>query len=108
MFLRGDYQALTISGPYASNVVGFARTFEGQTVVAVAPRLITGVIGFESGLPLGSVWGDTELDLGEFAAKSLRNVFTGEIVNAEPSGRMKIAALFQSFPVALLSTGEAS
>jgi len=29
-------------------------------------------------------------------------------LNAEPSGRMKIAALFQSFPVALLSTGEAS
>ena len=108
VFLRGDYRALTIGGTFASNVVGFARTFDGQTVVAVAPRLITGVIGFESGLPLGSVWGDTELDLGEFAAKSLRNVFTGELLNADPSGRMKIAELFQSFPVALLSTGEAS
>jgi (1->4)-alpha-D-glucan 1-alpha-D-glucosylmutase len=103
VFLRGDYQALTIGGTYASNVVSFARTFDGQTVVAVAPRLITGVIGFESGLPLGSVWADTELDLGEFAGKSLRNVFTGEIVKSA-----KIAELFKSFPVALLTTGEAA
>ncbi len=104
VFLRGDYQPLAASGTFAANLVAFARTLEGTAVIAVAPRLITGITGFENGLPLSAAWGDTELELGKLSALPLRNVFTGQQVN----GRLKVQELFSSFPVAILSSGESA
>jgi maltooligosyltrehalose synthase len=86
--------------------VAFARTFEGDAVIAVAPRLVAGLTGFTNGLPLGSVWHDTELDLGELASHSFRNVFTGQTVSTRPDGRVPMEELFSAFPVALLAKGE--
>ncbi len=108
LFLRGTYEPLTASGLGASNIVAFTRRFEQDVAVAVAPRLITGMTGFESGLPLGPVWGDTELELGNLESKSLRNVFTGQSVQIPESGRIRMEELFKSFPVALLASGESA
>jgi (1->4)-alpha-D-glucan 1-alpha-D-glucosylmutase len=106
LFLHGDYTALATSGSGAANIVAFARKLEGDAVVAVAPRLFTSLTGFETGLPLGPVWGDTELDLGDLASHPFRNVFTGQLVKAGPNGRLRIDDLFSEFPVALLASGE--
>jgi (1->4)-alpha-D-glucan 1-alpha-D-glucosylmutase len=103
LFLHGDYLPLQASGPAAANVVAFARRFEGEAVVAVAPRLITGITGFESGLPLGSEWGETELELGELAARPFHNIFTGEPLRVGADGRARMEELFAAFPVALLT-----
>jgi (1->4)-alpha-D-glucan 1-alpha-D-glucosylmutase len=103
LFLRGQYLPLGAAGRSASNVVAFARQFENDMVVAVAPRLVTGVTGFEQGLPLGRAWGDTHLDLGEFAARSFDNVFTGQKVSGQ-DGRVPLEKLFGEFPVALLTS----
>ncbi len=105
LFLEGGYHPLTVQGSMATNVVAFARRLEDSVAVAVAPRLITGVTGFESGLPLGAVWGDTELDLGSFTTDTMRNLFTGQAVKAHSGNRIWISELFSSFPVALLSNG---
>jgi len=102
VFLRGSYQPLVTSGTFASNIVAFARRFQDSAVIAVAPRLITGITGFDSGLPVGATWGDTELDLGELSSLPLRNVFTGQ----QCRGCIRIQELFNTFPVALLSSGE--
>jgi maltooligosyltrehalose synthase len=61
------------------------------------------VTGFEQGLPLGRAWGDTHLDLGEFAARSFDNVFTGQKVSGQ-DGRVPLEKLFGEFPVALLTS----
>lgn len=106
LFLRGDYQPLTISGPKASNIVAFARTLEGNAVIAVAPRLVTGVTGFEGGLPIGEVWSDTELEIGGWASQPLHNIFTGQEVQPRLGGRVRIQDLFNAFPVALLAGGD--
>jgi len=106
LFLQGDYHPLITSGTYASNVVAFARRFEGHAVVAVAPRLITSLTGFESSLPIGSVWGDAELELGDLALHSLHNVYTGQAIKPGAEGRLRLDELFSSFPVALLASGE--
>ena len=105
LFLRGQYLPLGASGSAASNVVAFGRAFEGDVAIAVAPRLITGVTGFEQGLPLGSAWGDTQLDLGEWASRSFHNAFTGQVVSAH-GGRAPLQELFAKFPVALLTSFE--
>jgi maltooligosyltrehalose synthase len=86
--------------------VAFARKFDGRAAVAIAPRLVTGLTGFDDGLPLGAVWGETELDLGELATQPFRNVFTGQTVTVRPDGRIRIEELFAAFPVALLANGE--
>jgi len=105
LFLRGQYLALGASGSAASNVVAFGRRFEDDVAIAVAPRLITGVAGFERGLPLGSAWGDTRLDLGELASRSFQNVFNGQNVQAQ-DGWVPLQELFAKFPVALLTSFE--
>jgi (1->4)-alpha-D-glucan 1-alpha-D-glucosylmutase len=106
LFLRGGYLPLGASGSASSNVVSFARKSEGDIAIAVAPRLITGVTGFEQGLPLGIAWGDTQLELGELGSEGLHNVFTGQTVRAQ-DGRVPLEELFGRFPVALLTNFEA-
>jgi (1->4)-alpha-D-glucan 1-alpha-D-glucosylmutase len=106
LFLHGDYVPLTASGLFSSNIVAFARRLEGATVIAVTPRLTVCMTGFESGLPLGAAWHNTELDLSEWATQPFRNVVTGQKVMAAPGGRVPIAELFAGFPVALLASGE--
>ena len=44
LFLEGQYVPLTATGPAAANIVAFARTLQGKVVVAVTPRLVTGVV----------------------------------------------------------------
>ncbi len=109
VFLKGDYQPLAVSGSNASNIVAFARVFEGRAVIAVAPRLITGLAGFDGdALPLASGWSDTQLDLAAFATMPFRNVFTGQNLQPSSEGQLRLAELFDIFPVALLSSGEPS
>lgn len=102
LFLRGEYHPLETSGSAAGHLVAFARSLGSDVVVAVAPRLITSLTGFDQGLPLGSVWGDTEVDLSEFQSHPFQNEYTGQTVSVGPTGRVSVAKLFDSFPVALL------
>jgi (1->4)-alpha-D-glucan 1-alpha-D-glucosylmutase len=105
LFLRGQYIPLRATGSAASSLVAFAREFEDDLAVAVAPRLITGLTGFEQGLPLGSVWGDTQLNLSQLKSPAFRNAFTGQKVKAQ-DGHVALAELFAKFPVALLTSFE--
>ncbi len=108
LFLQGDYRPLATSGRFANNIVTFARSFQGATVIAVAPRLVTGVTGFDTGLPLGAAWHDTVLELGDFASRSFRNIFTAQPVKASLNGRIRLEELFNTFPVALLASGDSA
>jgi (1->4)-alpha-D-glucan 1-alpha-D-glucosylmutase len=105
LFLRGRYLPLVASGQAGAQVVAFGRTFENDAAIAVAPRLIASLTGFEQGLPLGRAWGDTQLDLGELGARSFRNVVTGQKVSVQ-EGRVRLAELLDRFPVALLASFE--
>jgi (1->4)-alpha-D-glucan 1-alpha-D-glucosylmutase len=105
LFLHGQYLPLGAIGSASANVVAFARKFEDDMVVAVVPRLITGLTGFEQGMPLGVAWGNTQLDLGEFKVPALHNIFTGQKITAH-DGRVPLDELFANFPVALLTKFE--
>ncbi|MFC1799781.1 hypothetical protein ACFL2Z_02585, partial [Candidatus Eisenbacteria bacterium] len=75
------------------------------TALAVAPRLLTGVVGPVE-LPLGDkAWGDTEILLPDTlpsgsAASSWRDAITGEVIATE--GTLRLAEVLRLFPVALL------
>jgi (1->4)-alpha-D-glucan 1-alpha-D-glucosylmutase len=84
----GRYAPLAAEGPRAGHVVAFRR---GAGVIAVAPRLV---------LTLAATgWGDTRITLppGEWV-----NVLGG---GASLAGEVRMDALLERFPVALLSAG---
>jgi len=80
---EAKYQPLVAQGTHLGRLLAFRR---GENLIAVVPRFT---------LTLAGEWGDTRLPL---PGGAWRNCFTGEIVQREVTP----AALFASFPVALL------
>ena len=108
LFSKGDYTPLLAVGEKAGYVCSFIRALEEKTVVVAVPRLVVGLTrGHQEHLLDGSKWRDTFLVLpGETTpSRVFRNVLTGERVRADSQNgklTLPIAAVFQSFPVALL------
>lgn len=99
LFLEGDYQPLEVSGTHSDHIIAFARQYEGQMAVAIAPRFLTRLI--QPGAdPLGAVWQDTQIHLPTGSSTTWRNVLTDQTL--QTSGTVAIANAFQHFPVALL------
>ena len=95
LFQNGDYQEIEITGKYKDSIVAYSRNYRDKTVVAIAPRFLTGFI--EPGqLPLGmEVWSDTSLKL---ANKDWHNLIDGQTI----AGETAVGKILQNFPVALL------
>lgn len=107
VFLAGTYRPLNGFGVRERHLCAFARIHESETLVAVVPRLIAGLLPTPDALPIGEgIWGDTRLELPAIAPGSTyRNLFTGETVRPAPvDGRpmCAISKIFATFPVALL------
>jgi (1->4)-alpha-D-glucan 1-alpha-D-glucosylmutase len=105
LFAEGEYLPLAASGAQHDHLCGFARRQDGQVVLAVVPRLVARLV--VDGLPLGKeVWGETSLALPDgVRARRFRHLFTGEPVDmVDRDGRpgLAAAAMFRTFPVALL------
>jgi (1->4)-alpha-D-glucan 1-alpha-D-glucosylmutase len=106
LFAEGAYQPVTVEGPRAANVLAFARTHRGETVLAVVTRLSAGILG-ESGLPKvpPDVWRGTELVLPRAAeGRGWREVLTGAAL-AGSGDRLALGEVLAGLPVALLEVG---
>jgi (1->4)-alpha-D-glucan 1-alpha-D-glucosylmutase len=108
LFETGRYQPLRISGPRARHLCAFARVFEKECAVAIAPRLLFGLTAGEEKLPVGpEVWADTKLSLPRLGAtgKRYKELFTGRILElGRASGgnvRVPVGELLRDFPVAV-------
>jgi (1->4)-alpha-D-glucan 1-alpha-D-glucosylmutase len=101
LFAAGDYQPLEIAGPRAEHACAYARTRGAESAIAIVPRLLAAA-GFPDP-PLGSAaWGaGSHVLVPAHEGRSFRNAFTGESLRAE-AGRLDLASVFASFPVALL------
>jgi (1->4)-alpha-D-glucan 1-alpha-D-glucosylmutase len=115
LLATGAYHSLAASGSAREHAVAFAREHHSGYAVVVVPRFgytlmqrnsPAGVPAYGSEAWLESwtqAWNDTELHLPAGAPPRLKNLFTGESLNAE--GRsFACAELFRHFPVALLSS----
>jgi (1->4)-alpha-D-glucan 1-alpha-D-glucosylmutase len=71
LFAKGDYSPVQAAGEFGDSVFAFARRFEGETVLVIAPRLSV-VVGFP---PVGGLWHDTVVDFQP--GQKLRDLFTG-------------------------------
>ncbi len=106
LFRQGSYLPLEASGERARHVCAFARVLGGQRAVVAVPRLALRLTGARLQLPLGQeAWRETWLALPRERTAAYRNVLTGEMVSAQRragSRGLPVAALFATFPVALL------
>ena len=98
LFDGGGYSPLSAQGPRAANLCAFARTTEdGKLAVAVAPRLVAGLLR-GSHLPPEAFAGTT---IAVPARGRLRDAFTGEEREIH-DGKLRADELFATLPVALL------
>jgi (1->4)-alpha-D-glucan 1-alpha-D-glucosylmutase len=104
----GDYLALAASGAHARHVLAFARRHRDEVMIVIAGRLFAS-LGLEPGaLPLGDpAWADAALDVGFLPDDTLlTNALTNDAV-VVAGGRLRLSAIFATFPGALLSCSTA-
>jgi (1->4)-alpha-D-glucan 1-alpha-D-glucosylmutase len=104
VFRHGTYQALRLEGETKENLIGFSRSYEGETIVTLLPRFSYSLADGKVELPLAAVWGDATLTIPELKGTKLRNVFTDEEIGSDATGKLVLGAAFGKFPVALLTT----
>jgi (1->4)-alpha-D-glucan 1-alpha-D-glucosylmutase len=107
LFEKGAYLPFEVQGERADHVCAFARSLGDASIIAVAPRFFTRLVGDPGWQPLGpEVWQGTRIVLSpEGIGGRYRNVFTGEILAAarrEGSWMLALAEVLANFPVALL------
>jgi (1->4)-alpha-D-glucan 1-alpha-D-glucosylmutase len=96
LFHGAKYTPLYADHGREENIVAFSLSDGAHTVIAVAPRLFTNLMGANDIAPLGAkAWGAATLAL----EGSYVNVLTGE---RHAGGRVRVAELLATFPVALL------
>ena len=107
LFESGRYLPLTVEGVCTELACAFERSLDGSSIIVVVPRFCSRLIADSDGLPLGSgVWRDTRIILPPgCAARSYRNLFTGEVLRFDQEeGPLSLALqdILSVFPVALL------
>ncbi|MDX2243019.1 MAG: malto-oligosyltrehalose synthase [Leptolyngbyaceae cyanobacterium bins.302] len=100
LFLEGDYIPLDVQGSLADHIVAFARHYQQQWAIAIAPRFLTSLIQPGED-PLGeAVWQDTHLLLPDGAPTQWKNVLTEQPLTT--TNTLAIGSALAHFPVALL------
>ena len=90
------YEPLQAAGSLAAHVLAFARSGKAGELIAVVPRLTSGLT--DESVPVGAVWSGTILPVPE---GRWREILTGTEVQAGGNG-VDLAELFSGLPVAVL------
>ncbi len=105
LFTAGSYTPIKVEGERADHVVAFARVHEGRAALVAVTRLPTHLPGLAA-QPLASeaAWDGTFLTIPRnFVTRRIVDVMSRDIpVMRELSGRVAVAELFATLPVALL------
>jgi maltooligosyltrehalose synthase len=98
LFADGSYQPLEVRGACADRIVAFARRFENELAVTVAPRVASNLLRDGEILFASHAWRDTFVALPDSAI--LDDVFTGQRM---AGGLCAVHSLLGRLPVALLA-----
>ncbi|WP_135228008.1 malto-oligosyltrehalose synthase [Deinococcus fonticola] len=98
LFQYGTYAPIE-AGKY---LLAFARQWEEQSVVTVAPRLTLSLTKEKTSWAYGEVWGNRTLTLPKSGV--YKNLLTGETLRAR-STKIPVAKVLENFPLALLVQG---
>lgn len=104
LFEEGAYIPLQLSGNSGGSFIAYARNFEEQWAIVVAPVMVTGI--FEEGelIPQKAALEDHQITLPGEAPKNWRNCLTGAEIDSNKGLDLKV--LLEDLPVALLTNVE--
>jgi len=109
LFAQGSYVPIAVEGDHSRKIIAFARSWAGETVIALAGRFFLELYGIEGG-PKPEAWGDTSVILPKrLAGQPFKNVFTGlPVANAQRESRtaIRLNEAFAAGPFALLFSGQ--
>jgi (1->4)-alpha-D-glucan 1-alpha-D-glucosylmutase len=111
LFEQGEYLPLASEGTKKEHICAFIRMFEGDMVIAIAPRWFATLTGDLAQRPLGeAIWEDTTITVPpECDGRALEDVLTGTLLypdNSAASGpRLAASEALAHFPVGLLWCG---
>lgn len=106
LYAQGGYEPLETRGLLADRLVAFRRSLGDDEAIVVVPRLVGPLIDGDAGAPIGDVWRDTAIVLGETAhGMRYRNEFTGIDVDilGDTEPVLTVDQVLRHFPVALLN-----
>lgn len=111
LYQSGIYRPLDAQGELRGQVVAFGRRYQDQTIVVIASRLVSRLMGEDSmRLPVGVIWEGTELILPDQAtAPGWRNLLTDEWLDPtviQEKRVIKLSTAFETLPLALLIAEE--
>ncbi len=99
LFRYGNYVAITATGTFSDCCVSFAREFDSEWIVVIAPRL-SSRLGFP---PMADTWKDTAIDVPEkLAWSNVRDIFTGRKIGLN-GRRINVAEAMSALPFAALT-----
>jgi (1->4)-alpha-D-glucan 1-alpha-D-glucosylmutase len=104
LFREGRYVPLDVVGTHARSIVAFARAHEGKVAIVAVPRLVASLVGERK------PWRGTYVLLPDEIAEQapeLVDAFTGASrpsVGREGGAALTAEALFEGFPLALLTS----
>lgn len=100
LFASGRYEAISVSGAKAEQLLAFRRSGEAAELVVLAPRLWPQLAGAgHTAAAAAAGWGDTALPL---AAGRYTHVLTGQRLEVADDRPLPVSRLLADFPVGLL------
>ncbi len=101
LFERGEYVPLRVQGAKAQNAVAFLRKLCDASLLVVAPRLISTLLGNAASAPVGAqVWEDTRLVLPQCeCGKKYVSALSQDATEA--TAEIRLSDLLAQFPVGL-------
>lgn len=105
LFDEGSYIPLAVDGPRAENVIAFARSLAGQTVIVAVGRLFLRLRSSQAWVN-AEAWADTFVVLPKgLNCSTFREVFTGRTIATEQENGIPLSEAFKAGPFALLFSG---
>jgi (1->4)-alpha-D-glucan 1-alpha-D-glucosylmutase len=104
LFRHGDYIPLNIELEKQQHALAFLRQdpVTKQSVLIVVPRFACSLAQTKPHLPQGDIWDKATLSLPGQTSKHFTNIFTGEDLQADETGRLKLSDILATYPVAML------
>jgi (1->4)-alpha-D-glucan 1-alpha-D-glucosylmutase len=106
LFQQGSYLPLVCQGTLADKLCCFARAHECGKVIVVAARWYSSLLGNNEMVPIGPVWGETQLILPlELNAHVFHDILSGKTVGVqqvESKRVLPLSEVLHDLPVALL------
>ena len=104
VFLEGDYRPLEVTGPDRNEIIAYARSRGGDTVVVIVGRL------FARATQKGRIWPEAaawNASVRIDGLRSLEDVLLGQEIKQQPDNSLPVSRLFHHLPVAVLHVQQA-